>query len=83
MGGCERTTAAEEDVRIQILDEAEDDLQNGSEFYGRQKPGVGDYIAAALAADIDSLRVKTPFMSAMQFPHPSVVAVCSRLSRIG
>jgi plasmid stabilization system protein ParE len=42
-------------VRIQILDEAEKDLQDGREFYDRQEPGVGDYFAAALAADIDSL----------------------------
>ncbi len=42
-------------MRIQILDEAEDDLRNGREFYDRQELGVGDYFAAALAADIDSL----------------------------
>jgi len=42
-------------VKIQVLDEAEDDLQDGREFYDRQEPGVGDYFAAALAADIDSL----------------------------
>ena len=42
-------------MRIQVLDEAEDDLQHGREFYDRQEPGVGDYFAAALAADIDSL----------------------------
>jgi plasmid stabilization system protein ParE len=42
-------------VKIQVLDEAEDDLQDGRKFYDRQEPGVGDYFAAALAADIDSL----------------------------
>jgi len=42
-------------VRIQVLDEAEDDLQNGRQFYDRQGPGVGAYFAAALASDIDSL----------------------------
>jgi hypothetical protein len=42
-------------VRIQILDEAEDDLQSGRDFYDRQCPDVGDYFAVALAADIDSL----------------------------
>ena len=42
-------------MRIQVLDEAEDDLQNGRDFYDRQELGVGDYFAAALAADIDSL----------------------------
>jgi len=29
--------------------------RTGREFYDRQEPGVGDYFAAALAADIDSL----------------------------
>jgi hypothetical protein len=42
-------------VRIRFLDEAEDDLRDGRAFYDRQQRGVGDYFAAALAADIDSL----------------------------
>ena len=42
-------------MRIHILDEAEDDLRDGREFYDRQETSVGDYFAAALAADIDSL----------------------------
>ena len=55
MAGSERAPAAQTRVRIQVLDEAEDDLQDGRRFYDRQEPGVGDYFAAALAADIDSL----------------------------
>jgi hypothetical protein len=55
LGGRERAPAAEESVKIQVLDEAEDDLQDGREFYDRQEPGVGDYFAVALTADIDSL----------------------------
>lgn len=54
MGGCEGAAAAEYGVRIQILDEAEDDLQDGRKFYDRQEQGVGDYFAVALASDIDS-----------------------------
>lgn len=42
-------------MSIQVLDEAEYDLHEGREFYDRQERGVGDYFAAALAADIDSL----------------------------
>jgi len=42
-------------VRIQVLDEADEDLQDGRDFYEQQEPGVGGYFAAALAADIDSL----------------------------
>jgi hypothetical protein len=42
-------------VRIRVLDEAEDDLQDGREFYERQGSDVGNYFAVALTADIDSL----------------------------
>ena len=42
-------------MRIQVLDEAENDLQDGRDFYDRQEAGVGGYFAAALASDIDSL----------------------------
>jgi hypothetical protein len=42
-------------VKIQVLDEAEDDLEDGRAFYERQESGVGDYFIAALAADIESL----------------------------
>jgi hypothetical protein len=42
-------------VRIQVIDEAEDDLQDGRVFYDRQEPGVGNYFSTALASDIDSL----------------------------
>ncbi len=55
MVGRKRAAFAEEGVRIEILDEAEDDLRIGCEFYEAQAPGVGAYFAASLAADIDSL----------------------------
>lgn len=55
MGRSERAASAGRPVRIQVLDEAEDDLQNGRRFYDRQGPGVGAYFAAALTSDIDSL----------------------------
>lgn len=44
-------------MKIQILDEAEDDLQEGRNFYERCESGIGDYFIASLAADIDSLRL--------------------------
>lgn len=44
-------------MSIQILDEAEDDLHDGREFYDRQAPGVGNYFAAALASGIIHLEV--------------------------
>jgi hypothetical protein len=42
-------------VIIELLDEAVSDLHDGRDFYDRQEQGVGDYFAAALAADINSL----------------------------
>lgn len=42
-------------MKIQVLDEAEDDLEEGRAFYDQKESGVGDYFAAALAADIESL----------------------------
>lgn len=42
-------------MRIEILDEAERDLVDASEFYERQSPGLGAYFLESLFADIESL----------------------------
>lgn len=42
-------------MRIQILDEAEQDLPEGFDFYERQSPGTGDYFLDSLYSNIDSL----------------------------
>lgn len=42
-------------MRIQVLDEADDDLEAGRDFYERQAAGVGEYFAVSIAADIESL----------------------------
>lgn len=57
-------------MRIQVLDEAEDDLLAGREFYDLQEPGVGDYFAVALASDIDSL-ILFAGIHPMEFGFPS------------
>lgn len=57
MGGGKGETPGSARVRIQVLDEAEEDLREGRGFYERREPGVGDYFAAALASDIDSPRL--------------------------
>ena len=44
-------------MKIRVLDEAEDDLHEGREFYERREPGIGGYFAASLAADLDSLQI--------------------------
>ena len=42
-------------MRVQILDLAEVDLQEGFDFYERQESGVGVYFLNSLFSDIDSL----------------------------
>jgi hypothetical protein len=44
-------------VKIEILDEAEQDLLDGFGFYEAQGEGLGDYFLDQLFADIDSLRI--------------------------
>jgi hypothetical protein len=44
-------------VRIEILDEAEDDLVAGFRFYERQEAGLGSYFLDSIFSDIDSLLV--------------------------
>lgn len=42
-------------MRIEILDEAKDDLIAGFRFYEDQSPGLGSYFLDSLFSDIDSL----------------------------
>lgn len=42
---------------IEILKEAERDLQAGYAFYEQQQTGLGDYFLDSLYADIDSLTI--------------------------
>jgi len=44
-------------VRVQILDEAEQDLLDGYRFYEAQEPGLGGYFLDSLFSDIDSLQL--------------------------
>lgn len=43
-------------MKIRVLDEAQQDLQESAEFYHRQKAGLGVYYLDSLLADIESLR---------------------------
>ncbi len=40
---------------IQILSEAEEDLEDGRRFYEKQEKGVGEYFRDTLISDIESL----------------------------
>ena len=42
-------------MRIEILDDAKDDLVAGFQFYEEQSPGLGSYFLDSIFADIDSL----------------------------
>jgi len=44
-------------MRVEILDQAEDDLIEGFHFYEAQRPGLGSSFLVSLYEDIDSLRV--------------------------
>ena len=44
-------------MRIELLDEAEQDLVEGFAFYEGKSQGLGDYFLDSLFADIESLRI--------------------------
>jgi len=44
-------------MKVQIHDEAIQDLVEGSRFYEMQSEGLGDYFLDSLFSDIDSLQV--------------------------
>jgi len=44
-------------MRIEILDEAQQDLIDGFRFYENQAAGLGDYFLDSLFSDIDSLHL--------------------------
>jgi hypothetical protein len=44
-------------MRIEVLDEAENDLVNGYAFYERQSQGLGQYFLDSLFADLESLHI--------------------------
>ena len=42
-------------MRIEVLDAAERDIEDGYFFYERQSPGLGSYFLDSIYSDIDSL----------------------------
>ena len=44
-------------MKIQILDEAQQDLVEGFQFYESQSEGLGDYFLDSIFSDIDSLQI--------------------------
>ena len=44
-------------MKVQILDEARQDLVDGFRFYEMQAAGLGDYFLDCIFSDIDSLQI--------------------------
>ena len=44
-------------MKVEILDEAQEDLLDGFRFYECQSEGLGDYFLDSLFSDIDSLQI--------------------------
>jgi hypothetical protein len=44
-------------ITVRISEDALQDLNDGFLFYEAQQPGLGDYFASCLRADIEGLRV--------------------------
>ncbi len=44
-------------MKIEILDEAENDIANGIDFYHSQKDGLGNYFLNSILSDVESLHI--------------------------
>jgi len=44
-------------MKVEVLDEAEEDLVDGFRFYEGQAEGLGEYFLDSLSSDIDSLQI--------------------------
>ena len=60
-------------MRIEVLDEARQDLVDGFRFYENQSEGLGDYFLDALFSDIDSLHIYAG-VHAVHFGHHRLLA---------
>jgi hypothetical protein len=62
-------------VKIQILDQARDDLLDGFKFYEAQQTGLGSYFLSNLYGDIESLLV---YGGIHERPHKDYLRMLSR-----
>jgi len=76
---------------IQILEEAEEDLNSGVCFYERQSIGVGEYFWDSLLSDIESLMIYAGVhsekygyyrMSAKRFPYSIYYSVENKVAYV-
>jgi plasmid stabilization system protein ParE len=78
-------------MKVQILNEAEQDLVDGFRFYEAQDAGLGDYFVDSLFSDIDSLQLYGGIHSrhfgyhrflSKRFPFPIYYQVKGRIVRV-
>ena len=78
-------------MKVQILDEAEQDLVDGFNFYEAQGAGLGDYFLDSLFSDIDSLQLHAGIharhfdyhrLLARRFPFAVYYRVVGRIVRV-
>lgn len=65
-------------MKIEILDEAQEDLIQGFRFYESQEPGLGAYFLDCLFSDIDSLLVYAGFTQRPML----ITAACPSVSHL-
>ena len=78
-------------MKVEVLDLAERDLEDGYRFYERQSPGVGDYFLDSLCAEIDSLALYAGIhriffgyhrLLARKFPHAVYYKVVGNVAQV-
>ena len=78
-------------MKIEILDEAQQDLVDGFRFYESQSAGLGDYFLDSLFSDIDSLQLYAGIHSvhwgyhrllAKRFPYAVYYRVSGKVVRV-
>ena len=78
-------------MKIEILDEAQQDLIEGFRFYDRQAQGLGDYFLDSLFSDVDSLQIYAGIHSvhfgyhrllSKRFPYAIFYRVESEVARV-
>jgi len=78
-------------VKIEILNEAPQDLVDGFRFYERQSEGLGEYFLNSLFSDIDALQIYAGIhamhfgyrrLLAKRFPYAVYYRVIDRVIRV-
>ena len=78
-------------MRVQVLDEATQDLADGYRFYERQTEGLGEYFLDSIWSDINSLRLYAGIHSvyhgyhrllSRRFPYAIYYRIDNRIARV-